>query len=222
MSPRAQRTDARGVTTSETFGATLRRLRQERRVSLRRLSKLTFYDFGYLGQIERGERTGSGEVASRCDAALQAGGVLSDLFAREESSRASALVPKQRTSAHTATTLEDIPTPTLTSAINLGEDDMNRRGFLVNSAVVLGAAIAWPSGPEQVDAPQGRLLTLTGPGGRLFAGSAVPAMVLPAISDNQVLANIPQTLPSSYFLRRPERGLSPARSRATVATSSTP
>ena len=69
-------------------------------MSLRRLSQLTFFDFGYLGQIERGERTGSAKVAGTCDAALQAGGVLSDLFAREENNRATALVPAQRTAAH--------------------------------------------------------------------------------------------------------------------------
>jgi tetratricopeptide (TPR) repeat protein len=65
------------------------------------LSQLTFYDFGYLGQIERGERTGSAEVAAKCDAALQAAGMLSDLFAREEDSRTTVLVPAQRTAAHT-------------------------------------------------------------------------------------------------------------------------
>jgi transcriptional regulator with XRE-family HTH domain/tetratricopeptide (TPR) repeat protein len=101
VSPRAQRTGLRGATTSETFGAALRRVRQERHISLRRLSHLTFYDFGYLGQIERGERTGSAEVAARCDEALQAGGVLSDLFSREENSRTTVLVPAQRTPAHT-------------------------------------------------------------------------------------------------------------------------
>jgi tetratricopeptide (TPR) repeat protein len=69
-------------------------------MSLRRLSQLTFFDFGYLGQIERGERTGSAKVAAKCDAALQAGGALSDLFAREADSRATALVPAQRTAAH--------------------------------------------------------------------------------------------------------------------------
>jgi tetratricopeptide (TPR) repeat protein len=69
-------------------------------MSLRRLSQLTFFDFGYLGQIERGERAGSAKVAATCDSVLQAGGVLSDLFAREENSRATALVPAQRTAAH--------------------------------------------------------------------------------------------------------------------------
>jgi tetratricopeptide (TPR) repeat protein/transcriptional regulator with XRE-family HTH domain len=101
VSPRGHRAEAfQGAITSETFSAALRRLRQERRMSLRRLSKLTFYDFGYLGQIERGERTGSAEVAARCDVALQAGGLLADLFTHEESSRTRALVPAQRTAAH--------------------------------------------------------------------------------------------------------------------------
>ena len=70
-------------------------------MSLRRLSQLTFYDFGYLGQIERGERAGSAKVAARCDAALQAGGVLSSLFASDENGLANAFVPAQRTAAHT-------------------------------------------------------------------------------------------------------------------------
>ena len=70
-------------------------------MSLRRLSQLTYYDFGYLGQIERGERAGSATVAARCDTALQAGGALSELFASEETGQANMFVPAQRTAAHT-------------------------------------------------------------------------------------------------------------------------
>ncbi len=70
-------------------------------MSLRRLSQLTFYDFGYLGQIERGERTGSAAVAAKCDTALHAEGMLSDLFASRDKSRTNVFVPAQRTAAHT-------------------------------------------------------------------------------------------------------------------------
>ncbi len=70
-------------------------------MSLRRLSQLTYYDFGYLGQIERGERPGSPTAAARCDTALQASGALSELFAREETDRANVFARSQRTSAHT-------------------------------------------------------------------------------------------------------------------------
>lgn len=66
----------------ETFGQALRRLRQERRLSLRKLQILTRYDFTYLGQVERGEKPGSADLATTCDRALGLDGQLIETYRR--------------------------------------------------------------------------------------------------------------------------------------------
>ncbi|MER7416693.1 helix-turn-helix domain-containing protein [Micromonospora peucetia] len=66
----------------ETFGQVLRRLRQERRLSLRKMQVLTSYDFTYLGQVERGEKPGSVELAEVCDRALGVDGLLVKAYGR--------------------------------------------------------------------------------------------------------------------------------------------
>ena len=58
------------------FGPTLRRLRTQRGMSLRQLSVQVNYDFGYLGQLERGSRPPTSAVAAACDRALGADGTL--------------------------------------------------------------------------------------------------------------------------------------------------
>lgn len=60
----------------ETFGATLRRLRCARGLSLRALSAQVAYDYGYLGQIERADRPPTAAVAAACDRVLAADGLL--------------------------------------------------------------------------------------------------------------------------------------------------
>ncbi|MEO3923026.1 helix-turn-helix transcriptional regulator [Micromonosporaceae bacterium B7E4] len=54
----------------------LRRLRQDRGMSLRRFAEVAGIDFGYVGQIERGERRCSPEWAEICDQTVGAGGAL--------------------------------------------------------------------------------------------------------------------------------------------------
>ncbi|MBT8227169.1 MAG: helix-turn-helix transcriptional regulator [Dactylosporangium sp.] len=66
----------------ETFGQALRRLRQERGLSLRSLQAIARYDFTYLGQVERGEKPGSLELATTCDRALGLGGELIKSYRR--------------------------------------------------------------------------------------------------------------------------------------------
>ncbi|MGW4381304.1 helix-turn-helix domain-containing protein [Kitasatospora sp. NPDC004531] len=64
---------------SFSFGAELRRLREERRLSLDGLARRLNYSKGYLSKVERGERVASIDLARRCDAALGAEGRLSGL-----------------------------------------------------------------------------------------------------------------------------------------------
>lgn len=59
-----------------TFGTELRRLRQEKGLSLREFGALIHYSKGHLSKIESGLRPVSVEFARRCDAALGAGGAL--------------------------------------------------------------------------------------------------------------------------------------------------
>ncbi|MEV1289570.1 helix-turn-helix transcriptional regulator [Micromonospora sp. NPDC049679] len=60
----------------DSFGPALRQLRRSRGLSLRALSAQVAYDYGYLGQIERGDRPPTAAVAAACDRALDADGAL--------------------------------------------------------------------------------------------------------------------------------------------------
>ncbi|MFF2819012.1 helix-turn-helix domain-containing protein [Kitasatospora cineracea] len=64
------------------FGAELRRLRQERGLSLEGFAVRLNYSKGYLSRIERGRQAAPLDLARRCDAALQAGGRLLALVER--------------------------------------------------------------------------------------------------------------------------------------------
>jgi transcriptional regulator with XRE-family HTH domain len=60
----------------DTFGQTLRQLRQQRGWSLRDLARAAAYDHSYLSQVERGVRPPTAGLAKTCDRALHAGGAL--------------------------------------------------------------------------------------------------------------------------------------------------
>jgi transcriptional regulator with XRE-family HTH domain len=68
--------------TLEAFGPALRRRRQELGLSLRALQSMVRYDFTYLGQVERGEKPGSADLAAACDEALGTGDELAALYDR--------------------------------------------------------------------------------------------------------------------------------------------
>ncbi|MFF8769323.1 helix-turn-helix domain-containing protein [Kitasatospora sp. NPDC015120] len=58
------------------FGTELRRLRQERGLSLTALSRLVHYSKGYLSKIENGGKPATTDLAQRCDDVLRADGAL--------------------------------------------------------------------------------------------------------------------------------------------------
>ena len=62
-----------------TFGDELRRLRQQRGLSLKKFAQLVHYDAGYLSKIENGLKPPTVAVAGKCDAVLEADGILSAL-----------------------------------------------------------------------------------------------------------------------------------------------
>lgn len=70
-----------------TFGGELRRLREERRLSLKKFGQWVHYDPGYLSKIENGLKPPTGSLATACDEALDTGGDLALLAAEYAESR---------------------------------------------------------------------------------------------------------------------------------------
>ncbi len=66
------------------FGDILRQHRKAAGWSLRKFAELTRYDFGYLGQIERGTRPASAEVVAAYDRVLAADGALETAYASRQ------------------------------------------------------------------------------------------------------------------------------------------
>ncbi|WP_327035790.1 helix-turn-helix transcriptional regulator [Micromonospora ureilytica] len=66
------------------FGDTLRQHRKAAGWSLRKFAELTAYDFGYLGQIERGDRPTNSVVVAAYDRALSAGGALEAAYGSKQ------------------------------------------------------------------------------------------------------------------------------------------
>jgi transcriptional regulator with XRE-family HTH domain len=87
------------------FGVALRQVRQERRLSLRGLQRLTQYTAGYLSELERGTKRPNPQVAQRCDDALRAGGLLLRL-AREPAEIGPVDPAPARAPAHTVPSRE--------------------------------------------------------------------------------------------------------------------
>lgn len=66
---------------AETFGANVRRVRQERGMSLEALAHEVGLSYTYMGQIERGQRNPTLDVAERIATALQS--IVLDLFSTQ-------------------------------------------------------------------------------------------------------------------------------------------
>ncbi|GAA4552005.1 nSTAND1 domain-containing NTPase [Amycolatopsis samaneae] len=69
------------------FAAELRRLRQDRGLSLADLSAMAHYSKGYLSNVENGRKPATADLAQRLDEALEAGGELIALAAASERPR---------------------------------------------------------------------------------------------------------------------------------------
>ena len=70
-----------------TFGAELRRLHEERGLSLKKFATLVHYDPGYLSKIENSLKPHTGTLATACDDALDTGGHLALLAAEDREHR---------------------------------------------------------------------------------------------------------------------------------------
>ncbi len=72
-----------------TFGNELRRLREQRGLSLKKFAHLVHYDPGYLSKIENGLKPPTATLATACDAALDTGGMLAALVPTPAASKSS-------------------------------------------------------------------------------------------------------------------------------------
>jgi transcriptional regulator with XRE-family HTH domain len=168
-----------------------------RALGLSSLGELAAGPAAQSGQVERGERGESEDLARICDPALQSGHILFDVFP-------TGLRRGQPTPAHAEAATTETLAVNLASNLDLGRDDMRRRGFLVSSALGLGAAFGSSIHAHEAVADL-RLVNFAGPSGRLFAGSSVRAAILPATSGDRVMVNVPTQL--SGLIRRPEHAL---------------
>ncbi|MCF3101241.1 helix-turn-helix domain-containing protein [Streptomyces roseoverticillatus] len=92
MHPRGDDRDQGGPSPSLAAapGEELRRLRQQRGMSLAGLSRLVHYTKGYLSRVETGEKPMTPEVARRCEDVLGAGGALTRLVPEPDGGRRTA------------------------------------------------------------------------------------------------------------------------------------
>lgn len=72
---------------SSPFGRELRRVRDQRGLSLQKFADLVNYSRGYIGKVETGDKPPTPELAHRCDEVLEAGGTLIALAAAEGAPR---------------------------------------------------------------------------------------------------------------------------------------
>lgn len=77
-----------------TFGGELRRLREQRGLSLKKFAHLVHYDPGYLSKIENGLKPPTVTLAEACDAALDTGRTLSALVPTPAESKVVAGYPR--------------------------------------------------------------------------------------------------------------------------------
>jgi transcriptional regulator with XRE-family HTH domain len=160
----------------ETYGQMLRRLRHP--MSLRQLEAKSGWNFSYLGQIERGQRLGSLQIARDCDDALGAGGALVAKFEQTQGLAVQAV----HTDAHTAQWPSITWIPILEGdADTTGRDTIDRRGLLGG---MVASAIAAPLLPFSAfgaaDSPQ--MLAVAGPAGHWYPGTVTPAAAFTARS----------------------------------------
>ncbi|MDX3611305.1 helix-turn-helix domain-containing protein [Streptomyces europaeiscabiei] len=73
-----------GAESAERFGPALRRRRMAVGLSLAELAERVFYSKGYLSRVETGARPPNTVLARRCDAALNAGGILASLVPADD------------------------------------------------------------------------------------------------------------------------------------------
>jgi len=127
-----------------TFGAELRRLREERGLSLKKFAKLVHYDPGYLSKIENGLKPPTGAVAIACDQALDTGGQLALVAAEYADSHEHRLRPGGPPASYPIALWE--PDEVVGHALELtGFDLLSRREAVTDgTAILVGTLLVDP------------------------------------------------------------------------------
>lgn len=131
------------------FGATLKELREQRRLSLRRLGERAYCSHGYLWDLESGAKRPSASVAKRLDAVLEAGGRLSAMVREMSADSGLHSAVGQPTPEMVPAGLEFAPDWRLgfEVAAALWQGDMQRRDLLrtasFNASAYLAPAMGW-------------------------------------------------------------------------------
>jgi transcriptional regulator with XRE-family HTH domain len=144
------------------FGSLLRSLREERRLSLRRLGRLVHYSHGYLWDLERGRKGPTGAVVSALDTALRADGrllaVAGDVLApttEPESVETSETVAVPVPGGASIEVRVFVGADGVLPAVPVGESDVVVQAGSVRVLIGprVGAAPAAAKGPEPVAVP---------------------------------------------------------------------
>jgi hypothetical protein len=139
---------------SESFGEALRRIRQERGWSLRRLSKETNFDYTHLSYVERDKNGCSEELVRRCEQALDAHGQLLRTFA----ARGSAGKIMERAALRDTLVFSPVPAESVSLATGLWRADLDARPEVRQAPFSAGAFIApamrWLTVPEDEPLPR--------------------------------------------------------------------
>src|SRR4051794_1995827 len=122
----------RRIVADPNFGSLLKQLREQRRLSLRRLGQQIHCSHGYLWDLERGMKRPSVAVALLLDSALEAGGKLSALVHEVSADTREHRIPSEGSAEAVEAALEFAPNwrHGLEVAIDLWQGDMQRRDLL--------------------------------------------------------------------------------------------
>jgi transcriptional regulator with XRE-family HTH domain len=126
----------------ETFAVALRRVRDERGMTLRGLAALAPLDVGYLSKIENGRRRVTLSVARAVDAALDAKGELVALARIERSSRVRQAIPSDSMKRRTLLKW-GMTAPALAEPLGEVSDTRRRRKIAVADATELSDSAVW-------------------------------------------------------------------------------
>jgi transcriptional regulator with XRE-family HTH domain len=131
----------------ESFGSAMRRLRQLRGLSLRRLGHLAYVDFGHLSKIETGLRSPTPKLAAALDLALDASG---QLLALAEAHRTGIAESSGTHASHMVDQAK-------ARAISLWRDDLRRTALprtMLGGASAIAPVWQWENPPHDADLNQ--------------------------------------------------------------------
>ncbi len=189
-----------------TFGE-LRRLRDQRGLSLKKFAHLVHYDPGYLSKIENGLKPPTTTLADRCDAELDAGGALSALVPVPPARKARA--PSYEIRIPVVVEGRPMLLPVNSNVQLSGTADRIHGRVTPTDLCDTLSRVLPGSSAAMIVSDGGTTWQWELPGGRTFGGSALPAYLGEASWSTQqgaVIANR-QLRSLSEFVRSAPRGV---------------